>query len=118
MSDSEDEWKVLETYNSEAEARVVESFLTAQGFEVRLLDTYTMNRLLLPTGGPAAAGLRLMVRASDFAGARESLDANSRASHLEIVGTEQPVVRSPWERWAFVALIALIILVLFLTHTF
>jgi len=37
---SMEDWKILDFLHIRAEARVVESFLRAQGLEVQLLDTY------------------------------------------------------------------------------
>ena len=68
------EFVVLKTFESEAEARVVESLLTAQGFVVELHGThasvYTSVR-----ASQKGVGLRLMIRERDLEAAQEALNA-------------------------------------------
>lgn len=100
-------WTVLETFLSEAEARVAESFLRAQGLEVQLLDTH-MNAYPPPSGS-RGRGMRLMVRVKDLDIARELLMQGQRGSHLEIVGEQKPIAKSWIEGWMFwIVLFALI----------
>ena len=105
-------WALLNQFESVVEARVVESFLRAQGFEVQLLDTHTPIHRLMPFRG-AGSGLRLMVRTQDEAKARELLRETQKGFHLEIVGELQPIEKSRAERWIFVFLILLAALVYF-----
>lgn len=99
-----DDWTLLRTFKSEVEARVVESFLRAQGFEVQLFDVHTNS---MPALRPAMDGMRLMVRASFVAEAEAVLTAAQRPSHLEIVGEELPVARSRFEFWMVWLLVVL-----------
>jgi hypothetical protein len=92
-----EEWAVLESFTSEVEARVVESFLRAQGLEVQLLDTH-MNAYA-PTSRSLGRGMRLMVRTADVERAREMLLESRRATHLEIAGEYAPPPRNPYEKW-------------------
>lgn len=108
-----DQWEILDAFNSESEARVVESFLRAQGIDVQLLDTHVNS---IPAVRASVSGMRLMVRASDLERAREALAEAKRPSHLEIIGQEIPIEKSPFERWAIFAFIALAALVYSLTH--
>lgn len=107
------EWTVLNAYESEVEGRVVESFLTAQGFEVQLLDTF--GKRMTPTRGGLSGGLRLMVRSKDLEAIRVVLQESQKGSHLSIVGEEQPLAKSPAEKWMLALLIALMTLVYMLT---
>lgn len=54
-----DKWVLLETFNSEAEARVVESRLQAEGIETQLLGSQSRAAGLIPEM------LRLMVQNAD-----------------------------------------------------
>jgi hypothetical protein len=63
-----DEWTVLDVYNSEAEARVVESFLKANGIDAKLIGSLPTE--YLKAGGQ---GLRVSVRNEDSARAIELL---------------------------------------------
>jgi hypothetical protein len=102
------DWAVLESFTSESEARVVESFLRAQGFEVQLLDTHT--NAYAPTSQMLGRGMRLLVREKDLESARAMMIEGQRGSHLEIVGELQPVEKSPYEKWMVIlVLIALAI---------
>jgi len=112
--EAKNDWVVLESFSSEVEARVVESFLRAQNLEVELLDTH-MNTYM-PTSTSLGRGMRLMIRALDVDRARELLLESQRGSHLEIVGEHVPVKRSPVEKWMMVLLIAAAAAVLLLTY--
>ncbi len=85
------EWVVFKKFDSEVESRIVESLLRARGFEVQLLDTHVTRTRL------SESGLRLMVRSGDLARAEEALRENQQPTHLEVVGEEQPMRRSPLE---------------------
>lgn len=68
---SDEEWLLLRTFESEGEARVVESFLLARGFEVELLGTFGVYHAI--PGKMAGSGLRLMVRPRHHAAATQAL---------------------------------------------
>ena len=91
------DWQVLAAFTSEVEARVVESFLRAQGLEVELLDTHMSA--YDPSAPSSGRGMRMMVRSSAVVQARALLEESERGSHLEIVGEHIPVVKSPGEKW-------------------
>jgi hypothetical protein len=97
------DWEVLSTYTSEVEARVVESFLLAQGLEVQLLDTH-MNAYR-PASRALGLGMRLMVRARDVERAKNLLNETQRSTHLEVVGEESAPLRNPFEKWIVILLI-------------
>jgi hypothetical protein len=107
------DWAVLESYESEVEARVVESFLRAQGYEVELLDTFG-RRMVAAVG--KSGGLRLMVRARDVEAVRAVLIESQRGTHLSVAGEETPVLKSPLEKWLVVGLLLLAALVFILTR--
>ncbi len=81
-------WKVLKTYDSEAEARVVESFLAAKGVDVQLLGTHSKYTVLAP-GSSTMQGLRLMVRDEQLPMANEILSEQERGAHLSVVTDDQ-----------------------------
>src|SRR4051812_33618202 len=96
-------WVLLKSFDSEAEARVVESFLRANDFEVELLDTRVVGS---GAGRAGPTGMRLMVRSEDLERARNLITEARRSSHLEIVeGTPPAVERSPFEKWIVLLLL-------------
>lgn len=82
-------WKVLKTFESEAEARVVESFLSAKGVDVQLLGTHAKYTVVAPGSSPMQ-GLRLMVRDEQAAQAVEILREQEKGAHLSIVNDDHP----------------------------
>jgi hypothetical protein len=82
------EWVLLGNFEAQTEARVVESFLRAQGLEVQLLDTYMQALLPLRGLGPGS-GMRLMVRRSDLEAARELLVKVENAARLSVVQEQE-----------------------------
>jgi hypothetical protein len=116
------DWVVLHNYDSQSEARVVESFLRAQGFEVQLLDTYSQTFLPSMALGPGT-GMRLLVRKQDEAKARESLMLAASSSHLNLVQDADPdsFVSSPpkvgtrFAERAVILLLALLALLVYLS---
>ena len=114
----EDVWQILDTYTSEVEARVVESYLRAQGVEVQLLDTH-MNAYVPvpPTSG--RSGMRLMVRTSQIPHAVELIALNQSTTRLEVVESDHvpmAVVKSPGERWMLFLVLAAATLTFLLTY--
>jgi hypothetical protein len=109
-----DEWVVLESFPSEVEARVVESFLRAQGLEVQLLDTH-MNTYA-PSSLSHGRGMRLTVRSADLERAKSLLVEGQRGSHLEIVGEQVPLARNSYEKWMIALLVFATALTLLLTY--
>lgn len=65
-------WSLLKVFDSEAEARVVESFMKAKGFTVELLGVYAYGET--GRGTMAGNGLRLMVLENEFDRAKKALD--------------------------------------------
>lgn len=104
-----DEWVVLKTFDTESEARVVESFLRAQGFEVQLLDTHSFGFVPLK-GLVNKQGLRLIVRESQLTDAEEAMN-NSAPTHLSIAGEPPKVGATRGEKIVWMTLIGLLILV-------
>lgn len=82
-----DMWRVLQTFDSEGEARVIESFLIAHGIDAHLLGTHDKSKHLAP-GSLMGAGMRLMVRMEQVEAARKLLSEQARKTHLEVVGEE------------------------------
>jgi hypothetical protein len=109
----DDGWAVLKTFDSESEARVVESFLRAQGFEVQLLDTHSHG--FAPVKGLLKRqGLRLIVRESRLAEAEGALN-NTTPTHLDIVTGEPPKIgagRAEKAIWVLLLLILILMYVL------
>ena len=105
MSEAQ-EWVVLETYRSQSEARVVESFLTASGFEVQLLDALGQ----IPARG--LGGMRLLVRAKDENAIRARLAEAERGTHLDLVDElgKAPPLFSQIDRTVLTLLVALAVL--------
>jgi hypothetical protein len=100
-------WKVLKTFESEAEARVVESFLTAKGLDVQLLGTHSKYTVMAPSS-MTLQGLRLMVRDEQVDAASQFLREQERSTHLSLVN-EEPMGRMPGRRapvWISVMLLA------------
>ena len=56
-----------------------------------------------------------MVRTEDLESAREALRLSQKGSHLEVVGEFQPLPKTRGERWIVALLLALALLVYFLT---
>lgn len=82
-------WTVLRSFESEAEARVVEAFLRANDIEVQLLGTHSHPGAVAP-GSRHSAAMRLMVRQDQAPEARSLLlDADARA-HLSVVTDPAP----------------------------
>lgn len=69
---------LLSSYDSEGEARVVESFLRANGFDVELMGTKTQPYSLVAkiTGG----GLRLMIASEQLPAAKQKLAEIEKAN--------------------------------------
>jgi hypothetical protein len=103
-----EDWTVLETYRSQSEAVVVESFLRAKGFEVKLLDSLGQ----VPARG--IGNLRLLVRAADAERARAAMSEAERATHLDIVDdlTPPPSIWLSYDRTAVAMILALLLLVI------
>lgn len=102
-------WKVLKTYETEAEARVVESFLSAKGLDVQLLGTH--SQYTAAPGSTSLQQLRLMVREEQLVSAREILHEHDRLAHLSIVNDEHGG-KMPSRRpsvWISVGLTALVL---------
>ncbi|MGE3681829.1 MAG: DUF2007 domain-containing protein [Bdellovibrionales bacterium] len=113
------EWTLLAEFESQTEARVVESFLRAHGFDVRLLDTHMQGWLPVQLG--RSSGMRLLVPARDVQAAREALASAQRSTHLSLIpeaGESPPPVISGTERLIIALLIALAIVALLATHVF
>lgn len=68
----QNKWSLLRVFATEAEARVVESFLTAQGFTVEVQNAYSYGETHFGTAG--GAGLRLMILSEEFENAKKVLD--------------------------------------------
>jgi hypothetical protein len=112
-----DGWSHLKTFLSEGEARVVESFLLAQGIEVKLLDTHSKYTHISPGRGQFA-GLRMIVRESDLDAARDLL-AESERGQFNLVDGEVPPGVPPRvtlgrERWIVLGVVGLFVLMLLL----
>ncbi len=109
-SDVENPWVVLNSYSSEGEGRVVESFLRSQGLEAQLLDTH-----LLPSTGPGhKVGMRLLVRTDQLAHAQKSLERAQLQLQPEILESPKPVAK--YEKWLVIFLILTALLSWILTR--
>ena len=87
------DWQLLTSFQSEAEARVVESFLLAHQVEAQLLDTHSKYTHIVPTRAlSGGGGLRLLVREHDLERARSLLEASERQSHLGLVTEEGDMI--------------------------
>ena len=106
----EQEWVVVESFTSEAEARVVESFLRANGFAVQLLDTHAPYRIQPTAGLIADGGMRMLARAEDLAAIKQILVEGQKPTHLEVMGELQPVYKSRYEKWILGLMLIVILL--------
>lgn len=105
-------WVLLKAYDSEAEARVVESFLQAHEIPVQLLGTYARYTVMVP-GRDRVSGMRLLVPEDQRARAEELLAEQARATHLDIVTEgEPPRLFSGRDRIVAALLILFVIVVL------
>lgn len=98
---------MLKTFESEAEARVVESFLSSKGVEVQLLGTHSKYTVMAPSS-LNLQGLRLMVRDGQADMASQLLREQERGTHLSLVN-EEPAAPMPGRRvsvWISVLLLA------------
>ena len=101
---SEEGWSVLRRFDSEGEARVVESFLKAKGFDVQLLGAHS-HQTTAVRGFAAGVGMRLIVRENDVAAANQAmLEAENSGTPEFNVGTPPP---SLWARRDYIAFILL-----------
>lgn len=91
------DWTVLENFDSQSEARVVESFLKAQGLDVQLLDTFSQTFLPARALGPGS-GMRLLVHKQDEPRARQLLQEVQSSSRLHLVHDVQETPNPPFER--------------------
>ena len=89
---SDKEWTVLRKFDSEGEARVVESFLRAKGFEVQLLGAHSHQAVSAVRGFQAGAGMRLIVRETDATAATQAMKEAEAAGSPEFnTGTPPPL---------------------------
>lgn len=104
---TDNDWEILGHYPSQTEARVVESFLVAAGFEVQLLDTHT--HAFAPVRGDLMnRGMRLIVRKGQVEAARQVLAERQEASHLSIVDGPIPKVKRSGGEWIIIAIMLII----------
>ncbi len=85
-------WVLLRRFESEAEARVVESFLGSHDVPVQLLGTFARYTVMIP-GGKKSSGMQLLVPEGELKRAKELLDEQERSAHLTLVteGTPPPM---------------------------
>lgn len=117
------DWTLLETYPSQTEARVVESFLKAQGLEVELYDQHSAYNLFPARKGQT--GMRLMVLKRDLEMAQELVNNAKVGSHLSLIDSQaegMEVTKLPpffnRREWIAGALFALLVVILALTVSF
>jgi hypothetical protein len=96
-------WVLLRRFESEAEARVVESFLGSHDIPVQLLGTFARYTVMIP-GGKKSSGMQLLVRESELKRAKELLDEQERVSRLSIVTEAEP----PRVNWSISRILAVL----------
>lgn len=114
-------WTVLRSFQSEPEARVVETFLQSHDIDVQLLGTHLPSTMMAP-GSVRSAGLRLMVRSEQLAAAEELLREQEARAHLSVVTPEgpPPKIETRWDKRIiamFLVLVALLALLKWLQFT-
>jgi hypothetical protein len=107
-------WVLLKAFDSEAEARVVESYLSAHSIPVQLLGTFSRYTVMIP-GGKKSSGMQLLVPEGERERAKELLHEQERAAHLSVV-TDAPPPPVAWRLdkilLTLFALLAAIVLIL------
>src|SRR5262245_9785884 len=85
------EYVVLRTFDSEVEARVVESFLKAKGFDVQILGAHMHQ--MVSVKGYSGTGLRLIIKEEFAAGAEQAMkDAELKGAPELNAGTPPPLM--------------------------
>lgn len=107
------EWSLLNHYDSQSEARVVESYLNANGIEARLLDTHTHP--YAPVKG-LVKGMRLIVRTEQLEAAQTAL--REAGSHLSIVGDTPPKIEKSLAERVLIVVIVVVGVILLLAKIF
>ncbi len=106
---SEEGWSVLRRFDSEGEARVVESFLKAKGFDVQLLGAHA-HQTTAVRGFDAGVGMRLIIKETDAANANQAmLDAENSGTPELNTGSPPPslLVRRDYIVMAMLAALSL-----------
>lgn len=113
MSDAE--WTVLRKFDSEGEARVVESFLRAKGFEVQLLGAHSHQAVSAVRGFQAGAGMRLVVRETDATAAEQAMKDAEQAGSPEFNAGKPPPIYGQRD-YAIIALLVALALIVALAY--
>lgn len=82
-------WVLLKAFETEAEARVVESFLASHDIKTQLLNTHSNYAQFAP-GGRKTRGLHLLIGESELNRAKELLEQQERSAHLSLVEDGPP----------------------------
>lgn len=105
-------WVLLKAFDTEAEARVVESFLASHDIKTQLLNTRSAYTQLAP-GGMKTRALHMLISESELRRAKELLEEQERSAHLSLVEDGAPPPKMDWrvDKIVIVLLLLLVALV-------